>query len=205
MNIPKAFSLKYKIILGLKLFIVLLIFLFLISTFIIDYSRLFKIAINLMSIYLILTLSYFSFYADKEDRLTILNMWKIYFSVITIMIVFLYSMESNLRKVALDYQKTKLNYEIKIKSNDINNTFAEYSNIVTQYLNSNKKEKLIDITKPIKENTKKEEGYTIWYANFAVGVMNIITLFMFLWSLLELKIFQDKKVSRKQDFLKIKH
>ena len=205
MNIPKTFSLKYKIILGLKLLIVLLIFIFLTSTFIIGYIRLLKIAINLMSIYLILTLIYFSFYADKEDRTTILNMWKIYFSVITIMIVFLYSMESNLRKIALDYQKTKLNYEIKIKSNDINNTFTEYTNIITQYLDSNKKEKLIDIKKPIKENTKKEEGYTIWYANFAVGVMNIITLFMFLWSLLELKIFQNKKVSKKQNFLKIKH
>ena len=205
MNIKRTTSLKYKIISGLKIFILFWIFIFLTATFIVAYTKLFEIAINLMSIYLILTLIYFSFYADKEERITILNMWKVYFSVITIMIVFLYSTESNLRKDALDYQKTKLNYEIKTKSDDINNTFSEYSSIVTQYLNSNKKQELIDISKPSNEKKKKEKGYTIWYANFAVSVMNIITLFMFLWSLIELKIFQDKKINRKSDFLKIKH
>ncbi|NQY23610.1 MAG: hypothetical protein HRT41_06225 [Campylobacteraceae bacterium] len=203
MNITKTTSLKYKVIIGLKIFILLWILVFLIVTFTASYLKLLSVAINLMIMYLIFTLVYFSFLAEKEERIVILNMWKVYFSVVTIMFIFMYSTESNLRKDSLDYQKTKLDYELRTNSNNINKTFFAYSNIVTQHLNSNKQEKLIDISK-VSIRNKKEKVYTLWYANLSVSVIIIITLFMFLWSLIELKFFQYKRISKKSDFLKIK-
>lgn len=153
--------------------------------------------------YLILSLIYFSYTQDKEERAIVLNMWKIYFSIISLMLIFLYSLESNIRNVSLDFQKTKLSYELQLKLGDSNLTFNEYNNTIQDYLKSNQNEKVPEFneTKPIKE---VHEPFLTWYGNFAFGVINIITWFMFLWSIVELKIFNSVQKQKPKYIEKLK-
>jgi len=147
----------------------------------------------LFIVLLIGSLIYFSFTQKKEDRRLLLTMWKIYLSVLTIMFILLFSTENNITKMKIDFQKTKLQYEIKIKSTNLESTFSTYESLVTKYTKpyENKKINNDKVIKPNKE--KKEDYYISNYANFAMTVMIITSLFMCIWGLTELSIFQEVK------------
>jgi len=196
---------KKNIIYWIKFLLIFSILFFVGFTFIAPLTRLATISVILIISFLMVSLIYFAYKANKEERETLLFMWKVYFSVLTILLIFFYSTEDKLRLFVLDYYKTKLNYELKTKSTDINNTFSEYENIVTSHINNNKKEDVNISVYENKQKVNKEKFYTIWYGNISINFMNVITLFMFLWFVVEFDILNIKKSNKVIRYITKKH
>jgi len=151
-------------------------------------------------IYLPFSLIYFAMTENDKDRDIILKMWKMYFSIVSLMFVFTFSLENYVREIKAEYYKTKLLYEIRTKETPkvIKETFSNYEALTNKYI---KYLEPGDGAKRFQEARKeshkkndnirtKKKAYTIIYANIGAGIMVIITLFMFLWSLVSLSIFQ---------------
>ncbi len=183
----QSYFLKHKqsVVIVLKAILITLIIMLLSVTFKAPYVNLLNWFLTTITIYLILTLLYFSYLADEKERNTILTMWKLYFSIVAIMIAIFYNIEDNINKQKIDYQKTKISYQLKQGSNEVNSTFETYSSLISAYINN--------ISPEDKTNKPKNEKRIITYANFTVNILNIITLLMFLWALTEFKIFKEKK------------
>jgi heme/copper-type cytochrome/quinol oxidase subunit 4 len=176
---------KKSVVIVLKMILITLIIMLMSVTFKAPYINLLNWFFTTIIIYLILTLLYFSYLADEKERTTILTMWKLYFSIIAIMTAIFYNIEDNINKQKIDYQKTKLSYQLKQGSNEVNSTFETYTSLISAYINN--------ISAEDRTNKQKNDKRIITYANFTVNILNIITLFMFVWALSEFKIFKEKK------------
>lgn len=187
-------SLKGKVVVY---YIQYVLILFILSSaglmFVAPYTILATLSVILVVAYLMFSLIYFT-KATKEKRSILLNMWKIYFPILTLMAAFLFTTEADLRQFLIDYEKTKLDYQLKTNFQDFNKTFSEYESIIENHLKNNQKQKIIVLTANEPKESIQEENYTVWYGNFTVSIINIVTLFMFLWSLVEFNTFKDKKV-----------
>lgn len=202
---------KNEIVLGVKSFLLLWMLSSLLFTFEAPYTRLTTIFPILFITFMMSSVIYYTYTSNGRDRRILMSMWKTYFPIISLMIVLMYSIEFRVADIHIDYLKTKLDYEIKMKSSDINKSFSIYDQTVEDYLIRYQREDYNEsnVFKE-KQSEKEEKPYKIWYANFAVSVMNIITLFMFMWGLVELSIFKNNQQNRgigknriKKKFLKL--
>lgn len=198
----KIKSNKKKIVLYSKGIIIFWMFVSFTFALFASYIQLVKIFFTGFTIFLTLSIFYYSFLSIKEDRIKLMNMWKMYFPVITLMFIFIYSIEDSVLKMKIDYYKTKLSYEIKTNSSDVTLTFENYKNLIDNRLDFYKKED-INTTKITNPKQRKEEHYTIWYANLGMTIMNILTSFMFLWSLTELSLFNKKEAKYSDKYKKV--
>jgi len=198
-------KIKLKIIDWIKAVVIFMIFVTFAFMFFAPYSRVFNFFLYLaIFMYLPFSLIYFSITKSKNDRDIILKMWKIYFPIVSLMFVFTFSMENYVRKTKAEYYKTKLLYEIRTKETPkvIKETFSNYEALTIKYikyLEPEKAGKLFEETMKPSHKNNKRKAYTIIYANLGAGIMAIITLFMFLWSLVSLSIFQieeDTQINR---------
>jgi len=142
-------------------------------------------------LWLPLSLFYFTYFNNKEDRATILQMWKVYFSIITLMFIFIFSTENYIKKIKIDYYKTKLMYEIKTDANlsRMKNTFKNFEEVTIKsikYLEPYD----INLTKDLNQKRGFQKPYRIIYVNLSVGIMAIVTLFMLLWAISDLSWFE---------------
>jgi len=192
---------KYKvnIIISVKGFIIFWMLVSFLSAPFASYTQILKMFLTGFTVFLMLSIIYYAYIAIEEDRKKLMNIWKMYFPVITLMFIFIYSIDTSVTKMKIDYYKTKLSYDITMNKNDANLTFNNYKNLIDTHLEFYKKED-VNISKitDSKIEKKEEEHYTVWYANLAVTIMNIITCFMFLWALTELTPFKEKEKTKEK-------
>lgn len=179
------------------IFLILIIFLFS-STFLISYEVISITSFNLISIFSLFSIIYFSFIENKEDRGLLVDIWKIYFPSIILMFSIIFSIDNYATNVRIDSQKTILNYYLK--QNNIEESkiaFNQYNEAINKHLEIFKKEDLSDVVQKTffdakKENKKGDENkkFIFWYANFLINMINILTLFMFLRCFVELSKFK---------------
>lgn len=143
-------------------------------------------------ILLIGSIVYFSLTPNKDDRDLLLKIWKTYLSIITLMLILLFSTEDTANKMKIDFQKNKLEYELKTDSENVDFTFSKYESLVIKYL-KNYENKEIKKTKEQTKEIEEDDYYTNDYANFSFTVMIITSLFICIWGLSELSIFQEVK------------
>ncbi|MCX6077225.1 MAG: hypothetical protein NTW78_10140 [Campylobacterales bacterium] len=160
-----------------------------------------KYFIYLSLIFLSISVYYYTFVANDDEYNLIINMWKIYFSIISLMFIMMFSIESYTNNILLDSYKQKVMYQLKINSLEVNSTFNEYESLVKEYLSGYEKKK-VDYKKIFIPEEKAEEEYTIWYINIGYTVMIITTLFMFLWMFNELKYFKKNVVNQSNYYSK---
>jgi len=179
-----------KILKIIILFTILIIFLF--GLFIPSISLL-EFFIFISSIFLFLSLFYYIFIAKDDEYVLIRSMWKTYFSIISLMIIMIFSVESYVNNIIFNSYKEKIAYQLEINSPEVNATFSEYNQIVDKYVSGYEKKK-IDYKKILIPEKKEKEEYTVFYMNVAHMLMIITTLYMFLWMLNELKYFKVSSI-----------
>jgi len=198
---------KKKILLVIKSIIVFSIFLTFSLMLFAPYRNIFNFFLYLaLFLWLPLSLFYFADTDNKEDRATILKMWKVYFSIITLMFVFTFSTENYIKKVKIDYFKTKLMYEMKTDANlsTIRDTFKNFEELTiksVKYLEPQD----VNLTKDLHQKKVSQKPYKILYGNLSAGIMAIVTLFMLLWAISELSWFQIIKKKNRLKSIKIKY
>lgn len=181
-----VFKLKKKTLFDyikiLSLLGVILIFTF---AFQIDYNMLFRVSFVIIAMFLSVTFAYF-LDANSDERNVLINIWKLYISVITVMIILMFTMSDNANKIQLEYDKTKLLYDIRTNSDDINKSFLAYEKTVKRMQKQYEK-KDINNTKLNEESNKEEEkkAYLNLYMNFTSMVIIIMTIFSSIWLLIE--------------------
>lgn len=93
-------------------FLISIISLFL-STFWIPYDVISKTSFNLILTFSISSVFYYSFIENKEDRILLVNIWKIYFPSIIVLYSVIFSVDNNVSNIRIDFYKTNLNYYLK--------------------------------------------------------------------------------------------
>ncbi len=201
------FKYKKKIIIVTKSIIVFSMFLTFALMLIAPYGNVLKIFLYLaLFLWLPLSLFYFADTENKEDRAIILKMWKVYFSIITLMFVFLFSTENYIKKVKTDYFKTKLMYELKTDANlsIIKDTFKNFEKLTIKSIKYLEPQE-INLTKDLHQKQINKKPYKIFYGNLSVGIMAIVTLFMLLWAITELSWFDTSKKESKSKRIRLKY
>jgi hypothetical protein len=198
---------KKKILLVIKSIIVIAIFFTFSLMLFAPYRNVFNFFLYLaLFLWLPLSLFYFADTDNKEDRTTILKMWKVYFSIITLMFVFTFSTENYIKKVKIDYFKTKLMYEMKTDANlsTIKDTFKNFEELTimsVKYLEPQD----VNLTKDLHQKKVIQKPYKILYGNLSAGIMAIVTLFMLLWAISELSWFETPKKESKLKRIRLKY
>lgn len=194
MTIKKTIT-KEILIYAFRIILAFAILFLFFSTFWIPYKIITTTSFNLIFIFSVFSVGYFSFIENKEDRTLLVDMWKIYFPSIFLLFSLVFSIDNYVTTTKLDFYKTNLNYYLKQENKqDMEIAFKEYTEAITKHLSTFNKEEIKDviqknlITKQ-EENTKDKE-YIFWYANFLVNIINILTLFMFLRCFVELSKFK---------------
>ncbi len=187
----------------LKAFLIGLILFLFFTTIYIPFIWIARISVILIILYTFISLYYYSFKANKENREILFKMWKVYISTVILMLVFFYNIEKNNQNFIFEREIIKFNYELKTGAKkEANTTYSEYIKHTDKIINGFK---LKEVSNPYKENTKQKENEEttdnkyIWYANLSINTINIMTLFMFLWALVE---FVPKNIkTRKAKYL----
>ena len=198
---------KKKIVIVTKSIIVLSMFITFALMLVAPYGNVLKIFLYLaLFLWLPLSLFYFADTENKEDRAIILKMWKVYFSIITLMFVFLFSTENYIKKVKTDYFKTKLMYELKTDANlsIIKDTFKNFEKLRIKSIKYLEPQE-INLTKDLHQKQINKKPYKIFYGNLSVGIMAIVTLFMLLWAITELSWFDTSKKESKSKRIRLKY
>jgi hypothetical protein len=160
-----------------KIISIIIVVLIPISISYLTFEQLFHISFVLIWTYLFFSLMYFSFIANDDDRDTLLEIWKLYFPVIVLMVGFLFSIESYIKDTKSNFYKTKLMYELRShESKDVlQKTFASYKEFSLDYVNflvgnedSNKFEIDNNITFLLKKDNKlnTENNVTSLYIGY---------------------------------------
>ena len=203
----QLFKYKKKIVIVTKSIIVFSMFLTFALMLFAPYGNVLKIFLYLaLFLWLPISLFYFADTDNKEDRATILKMWKVYFSIITLMFVFLVSAENYIKKVKTDYFKTKLMYELKTDANlsTIKDTFKNFEELTIKSIKYLEPQE-VNLTKDLHKKQDNHKPYKILYGNLSVGIMAIVTLFMLLWAILELSWFQVKSKKKLSKRIRLKY
>ncbi len=154
----------------------------------IGYITLMNIFFWSLIFFMTLSLSYFFWKSDDIDRKKLLSIWKVYFSVITLMIILLFSLLSYINKLNIDHAKTLLIYSKKENILDINNSLSEYNktmfNILKPYQDK-------DVNFNIFNSKESKKIYmkakTNLYVNWIFTIMILMTFFSLSWFFLECK------------------
>ncbi|MDP3266212.1 MAG: hypothetical protein Q8M39_05230 [Sulfuricurvum sp.] len=159
----------------------------------IPFSRMMSIFMYTAIFFLMASIGIYTFFTNEKDSELMMSMWKLYFPVISLMFIFMYTMDNTAHQMRIDYYKTKVLMESKTNSTDMNATFKTYTQRVDQYLDSYKNEE-VNLSEILHSTKKSEVDNTRnFYGNFALLVINMMTSFMVLWMLKELSFFQKKK------------
>ncbi|MCT7536990.1 hypothetical protein [Aliarcobacter butzleri] len=183
-----------------RLFLAFSILFLFFCTYWIPYKVITTTSFNLIFLFSIFSVGYFSFIENKEDRTLLVDMWKIYFPSIFLLFSLVFSIDNYITTTKLDFYKTNLNYYLKQENKqNMEIAFKEYTEAITKHLSTFNKEEIKDVIQKNlinKQEDAKDKKYIFWYANFLVNVINILTLFMFLRCFVELSKFKiDKKSS----------
>lgn len=182
------------IIRGILLFGTFFMFL---ATYLRPFDELFKFALNISLIYLMLTFTYFAFLATSEDRKILVNMWKVYFPSVFILFAIVYTTDTYVTKTKIDHEKVKLNYYLKSKDFDkAKEVFEKYNLMVESHIKTYDKEKVEESVKKSfsqEKNTTEKDKYVLWYVNIPINLINILTMLFFVWGFTELSIFSIKR------------
>jgi|GEM_PF-5059080 len=203
-RVPRAKFYKKEFIYtirGLLLFTALII---LLATYLRPYSDLLKFALNISLIYMIFSFTYFSFFATSKDRKTLINMWKIYFPSIFILLATIYSTDIYVTKTTIDHEKTKLNYYLKTSNFDAaKEVFEKYNKLIDSHLNTYRKEEINEsIEKSFSQKKSTPNTYVLWYANIPVNLINLLNMLFIIWSFTELSLFsiKEKRLNYKKKY-----
>ena len=112
-----------------------------------------------------------------------------------------YSLVQTVFEVERDRSKTKLNYNMGTDNLMVDESFKEYSDLVNLYIKTFEMEELetpdqlvyeavIASSSPQKDK-KKEKYFYNFFLNGLLGLLNLITIFMFLWYVRDLKIKEN--------------
>lgn len=204
-NIDEIVIYSFRIILAFSI-----LFLFF-STYWISYKVITTTSFNLIFLFSIFSVGYFTFIENKEDRTLLVDIWKMYFPSIFLLFSLVFSIDNYITATKLDFYKTNLNYYLKQENKQEKEiAFKEYTEAITKHLNTFDGEPIKDVIQKKlineKEENQKEEKYIFWYANFLVNIINMLTLFMLLRCFVELSKFKiDKKnpiIYKKGKFIK---
>ena len=184
---------KNKIVIGLKIAVILLVFLsfgFMVWGSFANAVKLFTI---LFLSLLVGSVIYYPFFASENDRVKIVKIWSIYLLGISPLVVLLYSVQNKVDSMKLENLRAKYTYELATNNQNSKETFNKYIALIEDYLEHNK-EKVVTL-----QNTETEETehFYIWYGNFPVSLALMLTCFVMLYILTELEPF--KRVTIKLD------
>lgn len=181
-----------------RLFLAFSILFLFFCTYWIPYEVITTTSFNLIFLFSVFSVGYFSFIENKEDRTLLVDIWKIYFPSVFLLFSLVFSIDNYLTVTKLNFYKTNLNYYLKQENKqDIEIAFKEYTEAITKHLNTFDKEPIRDVNQKNlinkQEKNIRDEKYIFWYANFLVNIINILTLFMFLRCFVELSKFKINK------------
>lgn len=160
-------------------------------TFLISSYNLIMIFFELITLFCLSSLIYYSFYENIEDRKLLINIWKIYIPSIVVLLSILFAIDKYNLNNKINYYKTKIDYFSKIDNKEeMKIIFKEYSEIVEKDINFFSKKELEKFDKTYGDNKQEEKEHIIGYINFITNIMNILTLIMFLRSFIELSKFK---------------
>lgn len=201
-------NLVLYLIRAVMLMVLIILFLF---TFHISYLKIVSFSFNLITAFLLFSITYFLFVENKEDRKLLAEIWKIYFPSIIVLFTMVSSIDTYITNSKMDYYKTELNYSLTVGDTErikqIHEDYLEvYSNHIVRIF---EKEKVKNIVDDSTEKKQENEEYIFWYANFLINMINCLSLLMFLKCFTELSKFKieikkniDTIVYKKGKFIK---
>lgn len=176
--------------------------------FSISYKDMLIISFLLNMIFLAISLTYYSISGNNKYRKSLLDIWKIYAPSILVLFTILFSTYNYILNQEIDYEKTKLNYNLQIKNeNKYENIKAAYNSYEEKIKNELKmydKRYILEIKNfkeyfsemnnlnDIKPNSD-EDNYIFWWAHPILYLINLLTLFMLLRFFTELNIINIRK------------
>ena len=173
-----------------KILVVFLSILYLIKIFFAYFDDLLNYALIFTFCYLVFSFSYFSF-TNSKNREKLINMNKIYFSSMIIVLTILFSVDNMINEKKIEYQ----NFLLENKNNyDINQTIV-IKKMYETYLLQFQTPKTIEndiINNNYRECTKESTDCIYVYQNFFITLCIIINLFMIQWFLVEFIFFKEK-------------
>lgn len=159
-------------------------------------SSAFIFSIICVSIFTVLTVIYYAYFADENDGKILISLWKVYFSTIFILVTVLFSTFGYIIDKTNDLQKTKINYYLEIDEKEkAKEHFEVYVKSNNALFNLFSPIKITDLVqKGLSENTSDKGNNDIfWYVNFLLFLINLMTIVMFLICLVELSKFKCVK------------
>jgi energy-coupling factor transporter transmembrane protein EcfT len=156
-----------------------------------------------LTIFLALSITYFSFCANtRQKKETLFKMWKLLFSIISLMLILIYTTVERSIDLHRDVYKTELLYDLQVHDSNAPLVLKQYKNYMDRFLQDKNSTKEKNHSKVHNEKKLLNRKHT-FYQTFAIFIMIEITLFMFLWMLSNVNdIDRRKKVLK--GFLKVK-
>ncbi|RXJ90154.1 hypothetical protein CRV01_03055 [Arcobacter sp. CECT 8983] len=149
----------------------------------------------LICLFSLISLFYYSYRANEDDRKIIIDMWKIYYSFIFVFITTLFALLGYGLDKSIDMQKNKIDYLVSVKKK------KEAEKIYQDYLETN--EIIINLFSPLtiveffeernfssSSNNKENNAYIFWYINFLCLLISLMTLILFLRAIVEFNEFK---------------
>ena len=178
---------KYIIINIVKINLILLIIIYFFSGFNMDYRVATSTSLYFMLAFVVFSIVYLSFIANKQEFNLILTIYKIYFPIIVLITIMIYTTFKDNIILEYDYHKTKFNYEINSDYMDIG--FSQYEKTAKDAL------KIFDM-EDTKQILKDKKGKRLFFINLSSMIIVPVTLFMYLWFLSESSRFKVTKKDR---------
>ncbi|MDD2904661.1 MAG: hypothetical protein PHC74_00020 [Sulfurimonas sp.] len=138
------------------------------ATFILSLS--FAFVYILFSIYKLRTL------VNNEERNLMMSMWKMYFSVIMIMLGFSSAYFFHGLDLINERNKTQLDYALKVNSKDANESLQKYINDIDKYIDFFMPKPIIKSVKT--SSNESDKKYTVWYINLSLTIMIMMSQLM---------------------------
>jgi len=162
-------------------------------TFKVDYIIAFKNFFISILFFSLLTFSYFLIFANKSERKNILSIYRIYYSIVVIMSVMLYSTYKDGIVFYSDYYKNKINYDLK--TTGVDTAFSKYNDFFQKNIS-------IFEESEIKNNNGKKikNKNTIFFINIAATVIVLVTLFSIVWFVYSINVIKKLKIKSKQSY-----
>ena len=143
-------------------------------------------------------LAIYFIFADATERAKATVIVKPFFIIVSGMAIFAYQSHIQSKNEILDYKKTAWSYQMNMPLDETKkklyiNAYKDYNKTARTYIDLNSVQPLVPIGN-IKRETSYDNGmFTIWYYNFALTIISTSSLFVLLWCIVDLKIFQTKK------------
>lgn len=198
---------KTKLIKFLRIIIYFFIIFLILFFQSISYKDILSLSFMLIILFTFISLTFYTFKEDREDRKLLINIWKMYAPSILLLYSSLFSIYNFISNQEIDFMKTELNYNIELRKDENNQNIKDIYNSYKKKMEEQKeifdKRYIIEI-KNFKEYmkiiyNKKYQSYNIkpnsngdnyifWWANPILLIINLLTLFMFMRLINELNL-----------------